>query len=170
MKGMFDSSDGKWKRTAAVGKKRPAVSGIARRRRRKSLNKSRAKSQPAFRRATVTNNSACVPCPACPRMNEDGSVELFRRAPNGLKRRIIEIQSIEASGVRICIHVRANLCATQSQLTNAAFPTLGPRGRHPEAVWSLTRRIVSGDRGLHRRCDHSGAVKDRAHRVVSPNN
>src|SRR5438477_6498898 len=56
-----------------------------------------------------------------PGMNEDGSVELFRRAPNRLKRRIIEIQSIDASGVRICVHVRTDLCAAQSQLANTTL-------------------------------------------------
>src|SRR2546427_5919808 len=54
-------------------------------------------------------------------MNEDGSVELLRHAPDRLKRSIIEIQSVDASGVRICVDVRANLCPAQSQLTNATF-------------------------------------------------
>ena len=57
-------------------------------------------------------------------MNEDGSVELFRRAPNRLKRRVIEIQSVDSSRMPVCIHVRANLCATQSQLANATFQLL----------------------------------------------
>src|SRR5206468_8550402 len=62
-------------------------------------------------------------------MNEDGSVELLRRAPDRLKRSIIEIQSVDASGVRICVHVRANLCAAQSQLANAPFQLLSRKIR-----------------------------------------
>ncbi len=72
--------------------------------------------QPVFRHAFLADH--------VPGMNEDGSVELFRRAPDGLKRSIIEIQGVDPAGVRICVHVRADLRAAQSQFADATFQFL----------------------------------------------
>src|SRR5436309_12644302 len=54
-------------------------------------------------------------------MNKDSGVELFCRAPNRLKRGIIKIQRVDASGMRICIHMRADLSPAQPQFTHASF-------------------------------------------------
>src|SRR4029077_19382787 len=56
-----------------------------------------------------------------PGMNKDRSVEFFCRTPNRLKRSIIEVQRIDASRVRIRVHMRADLCAAQSQLADTSF-------------------------------------------------
>jgi hypothetical protein len=52
---------------------------------------------------------------------QDRGVELFSSAPDRLKRRIIEIQNVDATGMRICVHMRANLRATHSQVAHASF-------------------------------------------------
>ena len=54
-------------------------------------------------------------------MNKDGGIHVFSGAPDRLKRCIIEVQSIDASEVRICIHVRADLCPAQAEFADAAL-------------------------------------------------
>src|SRR5262245_65409866 len=54
-------------------------------------------------------------------MNKDRGIELFSGAPDRLKRCVIEIQSIYAPKIRICIHVRADLCGAEPELPDAAF-------------------------------------------------
>src|SRR6266571_6644149 len=56
-----------------------------------------------------------------PGMNKDRGVQFFSGAPHRLKRRIIEIQSIDATGMRICIDMRSDLRAAQPQFSDASF-------------------------------------------------
>ena len=54
-------------------------------------------------------------------MNKDRRIEFFGGAPDRLKRCVIEVQSIYASEMRICVHVRSNLRAAQPEFPDAAF-------------------------------------------------
>src|SRR5438045_8461215 len=54
-------------------------------------------------------------------MNKNCCVESLGGAPDRLKRGIVEIQRIDSPGMRVWIHVRADLCAAQAQLTDASF-------------------------------------------------
>src|SRR5437870_4211948 len=54
-------------------------------------------------------------------MNKDRGVQFFSGAPHWLKRRIIEIQSVDATGMRICIDMRSDLRAAQPQFSDAAL-------------------------------------------------
>ena len=56
-----------------------------------------------------------------PWMNEHCRAELFGRAPDGLERRIVQIDTVDASGMRVRVHVRADLRAAQAQLANATL-------------------------------------------------
>src|SRR6266566_3970493 len=83
-----------------------------------------------------------------PRMNEDRRPKLLCRAPDGLERRIVQIQGVDATGVRIRIDVGADLYTAQPQLTNAALQfarrEIGILQRdRPQARESL--RVISDD-------------------------
>ena len=54
-------------------------------------------------------------------MNENGGIEFFSGAPDRLKRCVIEVQSIYASEMRVCIHVRSDLRATQPEFPDTTF-------------------------------------------------
>src|SRR6266567_5162261 len=69
--------------------------------------------QPIFRHAFLTEH--------VPGMNKDRCVQFFSGAPDRLKRRIIEIQSVDATGMRVRIDMRSDLRTAHSQLTNASF-------------------------------------------------
>src|SRR6202022_4233425 len=56
-----------------------------------------------------------------PRMNEDRRAELLRRAPNWLKRRIVQIYGVDATRVRVCIDMRTDLRPAQTQFTHASL-------------------------------------------------
>ena len=47
-------------------------------------------------------------------MNENGGVQFLRRRPNRLERRVVEIQRIKSTLVRICIDMRSDLRAAQA--------------------------------------------------------
>src|SRR6516165_9410916 len=69
--------------------------------------------QPIFRHALLADH--------VPGMNKDRRIQFFRGAPDRLERRIIEIQSVDAAGMRIRIDVRADLRAAQAQFADASF-------------------------------------------------
>src|SRR5438034_521705 len=69
--------------------------------------------QPIFRHTITTQH--------IPRMNKNCGIDFFSSAPNWLERCVVEVQRIYASELRICIHVRPNLCAAQPELPDAAF-------------------------------------------------
>src|SRR6476620_12502476 len=69
--------------------------------------------QPIFRHALLAQH--------VPGMNKDRSVQFFSGAPHRLKRRIIEIQRVDATGMGICIDMRSNLRAAQAQFVDASF-------------------------------------------------
>src|SRR2546421_6948736 len=69
--------------------------------------------QPVFRHALFAEH--------IPRMNEDRGAELFRRAPDRLKRSIVEIQSVDAAEVWVRVYVGADLSTSQPQLGNTTL-------------------------------------------------
>ena len=79
-------------------------------------------------------------------MNKDRCVQFFSGAPHRLKRRIIEIQSVDATGMRVRIDMRSDLRTAHSQLTNASFQLacgefgiLHWNGRKArESLWMIT--------------------------------
>src|SRR6266568_1125881 len=81
-----------------------------------------------------------------PGMNKDRCVQFFSGAPHRLKRRIIEIQSVDATGMRVRIDMRSDLRTAHSQLTNASFQLacgevgiLHWNGRKArESLWMIT--------------------------------
>ena len=64
-------------------------------------------------------------------MNKDGGIKFFCGAPDRLKRCVIEVQSIYASEMRICINVRSNLRAAQPEFAERSVPVRLLRGRGP---------------------------------------
>src|SRR5207253_11470056 len=56
-----------------------------------------------------------------PGMNKDRCVQFFSGAPHRLKRRIIEIQRVDPTRMRICIDMRSDLSAAQTQFVDASF-------------------------------------------------
>ena len=60
-------------------------------------------------------------------MNENRRAQLFRGTPHRLKRGIIQIQNIHATGVLVRVDMRSDLCAAQAQVADATFQlTRGP--------------------------------------------
>src|SRR5436190_16497242 len=54
-------------------------------------------------------------------MNKNSGIKLLGRAPNRLKRRIVEIQGLEPSRMLIGIDVGTDFRAKQAQFTNTTF-------------------------------------------------
>ena len=121
MKCMFDSSDCEWKRAAAMGegdaKFRKSLEDAAKnhradRERRFGWHSDEPR-QPVIRHALSAEH--------VPGVNEDRPAKLLGHTPDRLQRRIVQIQSVDATGVRVRVHVRANLRAAQSQFTDTSF-------------------------------------------------
>src|SRR4051812_34668945 len=63
--------------------------------------------QPVFRHALFSEH--------VPWMHKDGSAELLGCTPDWLQRRVVQIQYVDATSMRIGINVRTDLHAVQSQ-------------------------------------------------------
>src|SRR4029077_2800092 len=115
MKRVIDPADSKWKRAAAVGERdtqsweafEDAAKNHRTNRQRRLCRHGDQPGQPVFRHTIAAEH--------VPGMNKDRSVKLLGGVPNRLKRCVIEVQRIYASELRICVHVRAYLSATQAE-------------------------------------------------------
>src|SRR5262245_24651541 len=113
MKCVIDAANGKWKRAAAMGKCdtqcRKSLEHAAKNHRTDPETRFRRHRnqpwQPVFRHTLAAQH--------VPRVNKDRGIEFFSSAPDRLKRRIIEVQSIYASEIRIRINVRSDLSAAK---------------------------------------------------------
>src|SRR5215472_11335844 len=107
---VINATDGKWKRAAAVRKRdaqlrKPlehAPKNHRTNRERCFCRHGDKPRQPVFRHTLAAEH--------VPRMNKDCGLEFFGEAPDRLKRRVIEVQSIYSSKVRIRINVCSDLC------------------------------------------------------------
>src|SRR5205823_15002997 len=121
MKRALDAANGEWECTAAMSKSHAefwesledAAENQGTNRKRSFSRHTDQPRQPIFRHALLAEH--------VPGMNKDRGVQIFRGAPDRLKRCIIEIQRVDAAGMRICIHVRADLRTAQAQFSDASF-------------------------------------------------
>src|SRR5947209_8754856 len=111
MKRALDTADGEGKCAAAMSKpdtefweplEDAAENHGTNRKRRFSWHTNQPR-QPIFRHALLADH--------VPGMNKDRCVQFLRGAPDRLKRRVIEIQWVYATEMRVWIHVRADLRA-----------------------------------------------------------
>src|SRR5215831_12402606 len=121
MKCVIDAADGKWKRAAAVRKRDPqlgkplehASKNHGTDRQRRFCRHSYQPWQPVFRHTLAAQH--------VPGMDKDRRIEFFGRAPDRLKRCVVEVQSIYPSKLRIRINMRSDLRAAQPELPDATF-------------------------------------------------
>ena len=145
---VFDAADGERERAAAVSEgdtelRKPlehtAEDHRADRERRLGWHTDEP-GQPVFRHAFLSGH--------VPRMNEDGRAELLRGAPDRLQGRVVQVQSIDATEMRIGVDMRADLRATQSQLADTAFQFAGGQIRilqRNRCQAGESRRIIPDD-------------------------
>src|SRR6266581_1381972 len=113
MKRALDAANGEGKCAAAMSKSNAefwesledAAENQGTNRKRRFSRHTDQPRQPIFRHALLAEH--------VPGMNKDRCVQFFSGAPDRLKRRIIKIQSVDATGMRIRIDVRADLRTAQ---------------------------------------------------------
>src|SRR5438552_8993898 len=121
MKRALDATDGEGKCAAAMSKPNTefweSLEDAAENQRtngkRRFSRHSDQPRQPIFRHALLAQH--------VPGMNKDRGVQFFSGAPHRLKKRIIEIQRVDAAGMRICIDMRSDLRAAQPQFSDASL-------------------------------------------------
>src|SRR5215831_16212256 len=118
---VIDATDSKWKRAAAMRKsdtkaREPfehAAKNHGTNRERRLCWHANQPWQPIFRHTLAAQH--------VPRMNKNCGVDFFSSAPDRLQRCVVEVQRINASEMRICIHVRSDLRAAQPEFPDAAL-------------------------------------------------
>src|SRR5882724_8764340 len=121
---MLDSSDCSWKCATAMGERdakfRKPLEHAAENHRtnrercfRRHADEPR---QPVFRHPFFTHH--------VPWMNEDRSVELFRRFPDNIERRMIQVPAIGSVAMIVRIDMGSDLNSAQTQVLNAALKFL----------------------------------------------
>src|SRR5207244_2369157 len=121
MECLFDATDGDRKCPSAVGKSdaqfwKPlehAPEDHRTNRERRLCRHADQPGQPVFRHPFLAQH--------VPGMNENCGAEFFCCAPNWLERGVVEVQRVSPTGEWTGVHVRADLRAAESELTNTTF-------------------------------------------------
>src|SRR5262245_34812952 len=121
MKGVLDATSCKWKCAAAMCERDPkfgkAFEDTAENHRtdceRSFSGHSNKPWQPIFGHSFFPNH--------VPWMNEDGGSELFSSTPDRLKRRVIQVQTVESARMPVGVNMGSNLRAVQTKFMHAPF-------------------------------------------------